>query len=161
MFENNILKLFSDLSGFPGELFVLVLVLIIVVKKTPFSSRRRVARDALFLVAAFLLFRLAGRFIKTGLAIPRPCWNPDNPSLIPCPESFSFPSGHALGSAMVALMLGLIFRKKTVWIAGIILALVIAASRVVLGVHTPLDAMGGLTVGYAFGWISWRLFWHE
>lgn len=154
-------ELFDVASGFSGEILVLVSALSLVVVRSSVPRRRAMARNSLFLIAAFLLFRLTGSMIKVGLAVPRPCWVPNHPSLIPCPESFSFPSGHALGSAMVALMLGLIFRKKTVWIAGIILTLMIAASRVALGVHTPLDAMGGLALGYAFGWVSWRLFWHE
>lgn len=155
------LEIFSIVSGFPGEVLLLSFALSIVVIHAPTSRRRRVMRNAVFLLAAFLLFRLTGSVIKIGLAVPRPCWNPARPSLIPCPESFSFPSGHAVGSAMVAVMLGLIFRKKTAWIAGISISLLIAASRVALGVHSALDVVGGLAVGYAFGWISWRLFWHE
>lgn len=156
-----ILEIFSTVSGFPGEIFVLTSALLFIVVRSSVASRRQAMRNAVFLLAAFLLFRLTGSMMKTGLAIPRPCWNPDNSSLIPCPESFSFPSGHALGSGMVAMILGLIFRKKTAWIVGISISLLIAVSRVALGVHTPLDVMGGLALGYAFGWMSWRLFWHE
>lgn len=155
------LEIFSTASGFPGEVFVLAFTLSFIIIRSSIASRRRVMRNAVFLLAAFLLFRLTGSIIKTGLAVPRPCWNPAHPSLISCPESFSFPSGHALGSAMVAMMLGMIFRKKTVWISGISFSLLVAASRVALGVHAPLDVVGGLAVGYTFGWISWRLFWHE
>lgn len=160
-YMSTLLYVFSTMSGFPGEVLLLSFALSIVIIHAPASRRRRVMRNAVFLLVAFLLFRLTGSIVKTGLAVPRPCWNPDHPSLIPCPKSFSFPSGHAVGSAMIAMIVGLIFRKKSVWIVGVVLSLFIAASRVALGVHTPLDAMGGLALGYAFGWISWRLFWHE
>lgn len=157
----SILEIFSIVSGFPGEIFVLTVALLLSVVRSSVASRRRIVRNALFLLVAVLLFRLSGSIIKAGLAIPRPCWDANHSSLIPCPESFSFPSGHALGSGMVAMIIGLLFKKRTVWIAGISTSLLIAASRVALGVHAPLDVVGGLALGYTFGWISWRIFWHE
>lgn len=158
---NTLLQAFSTVSGFPGEVFVLTVALLLIVVRSSVASRRRIVRNALFLLVAFLLFRLTGSIIKVGLAVPRPCWGSLHPSLITCPDSFSFPSGHALGSGMVAMIVGLLFKKRTVWIAGISTSLLIAASRVGLGVHAPLDVMGGLALGYTFGWISWRIFWYE
>ena len=158
---STLLQTFSTVSGFPGEVFVLAFAFVLILVRSSVASRRRTLRNVLFLFAAFLLFRAAGSIVKIGLALPRPCWDPAYPSLVSCPESFSFPSGHALGSAMVAMIVGCIVRKKTVWIIGMMISFLIAASRVALGVHAPLDVLGGLALGYIFGWISWRLFWHE
>lgn len=156
---NSLLDLFSTMSGFPGEAVVLMTALGIIIVRSPREKRRSLTRNAVFLFVAFILFRLTGRLLKVGLAVPRPCWNPDHPSLIPCPASFSFPSGHALGSGMVAVLVGLMTKRRMMWIFGVSGSLVIAASRVALGVHAPLDVIGGLVLGYSFGWMMWRAFW--
>jgi undecaprenyl-diphosphatase len=63
------------------------------------------------------------------------------------PDTSSFPSGHAATAAAGATALA------RVWPAGAIpfygLALFIALSRVVVGVHFPIDVLCGLALGYA------------
>lgn len=63
------------------------------------------------------------------------------------PTTASFPSGHAALAATGAVALGRIWPAASLPIWG--LALAVALSRIVLGVHFPLDVLGGLLLGYA------------
>jgi undecaprenyl-diphosphatase len=73
----------------------------------------------------------------------------------PAPESFSFPSGHALFATCffggVAVLLSHRLRhplsRALVWALALTVILVIGASRVYLGVHYPTDVAGGFAVG--------------
>ena len=77
--------------------------------------------------------------------------------------STSFPSGHAMNSAAVYLTLGVLMaravdqRRLKLYCVGIaaLLALLIGASRVYLGVHYPTDVLAGWTVGAAWAALCW------
>ena len=59
--------------------------------------------------------------------------------------NYSFPSGHATTMGAVAEVLAL---GPPGWrVAGVIMALLVAVSRVVIGVHYPSDVLAGLLVG--------------
>ncbi len=62
---------------------------------------------------------------------------------------FSFPSGHTLASFEVATVL--MIRDKKFGIPALILAFVIAFSRLYLYVHYPTDVLVGLLLGVLFG----------
>lgn len=75
--------------------------------------------------------------------------------LIPPEKDFSFPSGHTLASFEGAVSIFLYNRK--IGCAAIVLAALIAFSRLYLMVHYPLDVLTGAVLGTLFAVISMRL----
>jgi len=64
---------------------------------------------------------------------------------VPLPHDASFPSGHAATSFAAATMLSLSFPRFAPFLY--VLAAAIAFSRVYVGVHYPLDVIGGAALG--------------
>jgi undecaprenyl-diphosphatase len=106
----------------------------------------------------FLLNALGGAVLSYVLKIvfnrPRPdLW----PQLI-SETTFSYPSGHALGSMVLYgslsyLLIRLYPRCSLVWrLAGIFLIVAIGFSRLYLGVHWPTDIIAGYGIGFL--WIT-------
>lgn len=147
MFWSNLARL----AGFPSEILILSLILI--------TAGKRNWRRVLIVVLAFSLFRLTGEILKEGIAVPRTCWQTGVKTLIPCPDSFAFPSGHTLGAVMLAMTVSLIHRRKLIIVLIWALALLIAASRIVAGIHSPVDVTGGIIMGIISGWIVWKFYW--
>ncbi len=71
-------------------------------------------------------------------------------------HTFSFPSGHAMGSATLAMVVALLcWHTRWRWLAVVLatlFALLVGASRIYLGVHYPSDILGGFAAGIA--WVS-------
>ncbi len=80
---------------------------------------------------------------------PRPFVSiPDVSVLIAHPSSGSFPSAHATTAFAGAALLGWPWPRGRIAFAA--LAILIAFSRVYLGVHYPSDVLGGAAIGAAF-----------
>ncbi|WP_334178094.1 phosphatase PAP2 family protein [Pseudoxanthomonas sp.] len=71
-------------------------------------------------------------------------------------HTFSFPSGHAMGSATLAMVVVLLcWPTRWRWLAAILaiaFTLLVGVSRIYLGVHYPSDILGGWAAGIA--WVS-------
>jgi len=65
----------------------------------------------------------------------------------------SFPSGHAQAAFCAAVVFGMFVRKRWAWLGGLIFATLVALSRIVNGVHFPIDIATGGAIGAATGWI--------
>jgi undecaprenyl-diphosphatase len=119
------------------------------------SSRR--TRTAIFLLVAVASGAMLSSLLKSLFSRPRP----DLVAHLVEVHSLSFPSGHAMNSAIVYLTLGaLLARAETdraarvfLMAAAIMLTLIIGVSRVYLGVHWPSDVVAGWCVG-----ASWAAF---
>lgn len=66
------------------------------------------------------------------------------------PESYSFPSGHALFAMSFYISMVLMFgprihrtARMTLWVVAVLLVILIGASRIFIGVHYPSDVIGG------------------
>ena len=92
-------------------------------------------------------------------------FNRARPSVVPNLRimSPSFPSGHAMESAIVYLTLGAVLmrvaetRITKVYLMGVamLLTTMVGISRVYLGVHYPTDVVGGWIVGLVWASICW------
>lgn len=59
---------------------------------------------------------------------------------------FAFPSGHAQGSTTLWLMLALLIRQKWINYLAVIMIILVSLSRLYLGVHYPVDILGGILI---------------
>lgn len=128
-----------------GDPMLLTLVTVIGVL---FFLARSMGAAAIHIVAAGITVSVVTSLMKAGFAIPRP-----EMVSVP-PSSFAFPSGHTSG---ITVIIGLAAtfvahewppyqRWKIYAIAGLPI-LLIAASRLYLGVHWFSDVVGGLLLG--------------
>lgn len=76
--------------------------------------------------------------------------------LIARPTDFSFPSGHTAISfaAVMALMMA---GEGELWKPALVIAVLIAFSRLYLYVHYPTDILGGIIVGGVAGYIGYLI----
>jgi undecaprenyl-diphosphatase len=114
---------------------------------------------ALFVIAAPLSGAVLSETLKLGFARPRP----DLVAHLAEVQSMSFPSGHAMLSAITFLTLGALLAqaherrriKNFVLGAGIVLTMMVGISRVYLGVHWPTDVLAGWSLGAAWAALWW------
>ncbi len=102
---------------------------------------------------------LLSQALKWGFARPRPDLVPHGQYVY----TRSFPSGHAMLSAVVYLTLGALLartqarRRVKLYLLAVAgsLTVVVGVSRVYLGVHWPTDVLAGWTVGAGWALLCW------
>ena len=101
-----------------------------------------------------LVLQLASDFVADGLslalrqAIGRdrpPLVYPEPKALVAVPDTGAFPSGHASSAFACATVLA--WASPRLRVPALVLAAAIAWSRVYVGVHWPLDVLGGAVLG--------------
>jgi len=148
----------TSLNWAPLYLFVLVLVLHNFKLKGLWWA-------VLFLVTVSLTDMTGTYIFKHNIERLRPCRDPEffqqvRLLLKQCAGGYSFTSNHAANHFGMAVFFFISFRRiigKWAWL-GLCWAASIAYAQVYVGVHYPLDVLGGALVGLAFGCITGYLF---
>lgn len=108
------------------------------------------------LLALLITYLINDHLVKSLVARPRPFTYCDITLLIPAPKGFSFPSGHSCSSFCAAVFL---FCNNRKWgIPALVLAALIAFSRMYLYVHFPTDVLCGCLLGSLCGLFFFHLF---
>ncbi|WP_252926129.1 phosphatase PAP2 family protein [Aliihoeflea sp. 40Bstr573] len=145
----------AEITALGGYTVILVLVAAVI----GFLVVSRKNGPALYTVLSIGTGTLVGHLLKELYARPRP----DLVEHLVNTHTPSFPSGHAMVSAIVYLTLGsLIMRfvdnlrvRAYVLAVAITLTLMIGISRIYLGVHWPSDVVAGWAMGAAWASLAW------
>lgn len=108
---------------------------------------------AVYLAACALGGAVISEVMKEIVARPRPVWTDP----LSTAADWSFPSGHALGGVTNWVVYGVIAlcliagrRGRVVAVGCVVWGVLMAPSRIVLGVHWPTDVLGGWLFGGAW-----------
>lgn len=157
------LLVFRAVNNLPDWLWIPMLSLtqfgsagmLLITALVPFIARRR--RLAVILLANGIIGYLCVLLLKGLIARPRPFGIIDGVHerelLV---SGFGFPSGHTTMAAVLSLTLAFYLKGKWrilpfVWIP------LVGISRMYLGVHSPLDIVGGLALGSVVVLLSYLL----
>ena len=136
-----------------------VILTIVTLATLAYLLMTRKSHAALLVLAAVGGGMLLSTALKMGFERPRPDLVPHAARVY----TASFPSGHAMLSAVTYLTLGALLarvqpsRRLKAFLIGlaVTLTLLVGASRVYLGVHWPSDVLAGWCVGAAWASLCW------
>ena len=119
----------------------------------------------LFVVLLITLSDQTSNLFKYGFKRLRPCHDENISHLIrlvkaSCGGMYGYFSAHAANAMAIAVFFGLLLKRKLKYVFPILVlwALLVAYSRVYIGVHFPLDVITGMFFGTLYGTISYKLF---
>ena len=136
--------------GDAGIFWIVVAIVLLVIPKT--------RKTGAIMAAAFLVdVILCNGLLKNLVARVRPFdVNPSVHLLVAKPHDYSFPSGHTALSFAAVTALYLAGEKK-VWKPALVLAVLIAISRLYLYMHYPTDVLGGIVIGILCGYLGYKI----
>lgn len=107
-------------------------------------------REGLRLATVFIISVYLNAFLKDWLQTPRPTFTQGVRILFP--ESgggYSFPSGHAQGTVTFWGFIAASGKRCWLWLLAALITIMVALSRPYLGLHFPIDVIGGILIGIA------------
>jgi undecaprenyl-diphosphatase len=148
-------SMFTDITSLGGHT-TLTIITLSVIGFLLIDGKKKAALLVLVSVAGGAVI---SHFSKLGFNRPRP----DLVGQLVDVHTLSFPSGHAMLSAVTYLTLGaLLTQTKTTRTArgyflflAVLLTLLVGVSRIYLGVHYPSDVLAGWCLGAAWAMLCW------
>jgi undecaprenyl-diphosphatase len=144
-----ILMILATRGGDGWLWFALGFILVAFGGEHRFSAIGCAAAAALTGIGLFqTLKRLSNR--KRPCEIEPHCWA----SILP-PDKYSFPSGHSITAFAVAVSIGMFYPELQICL--LMAAVLIAVSRIALGMHFLSDVLAGITIGILLGVASYHV----
>jgi undecaprenyl-diphosphatase len=106
---------------------------------------RRSLRDLVFVFFAAGLAGAISKLLKILIHTPRPPVVLEGVQSLFEKTTYAFPSDHA--TFFMALAIAIFFLNKKAGVLFMVFALVIGVARIVVGVHFPVDILGGFALG--------------
>lgn len=128
-------------------------VLVISLRKKSKAARHTFYRMLVVLLSAALVSFV----LKNTISRERPFKTFPEIEKLSEAGSSSFPSGHTLEAFAIATAFSIAFPKKKFIIPLFTWAILVAYSRMALGVHYPSDVLAGMIIGAFIGWFVPRL----
>jgi len=139
------MPMFSAESGWIPIIIAILLYL--------FLCGGKPGRIAVFsvLIAVAIADPLCAKILKPAIGRIRPCHQLGLAVRIftDCAGLYSFPSNHSANSSAIISAIA-VFYPKSLWV-GIPIVIMVGISRIYLGVHYPLDVLGGFIIGAIIG----------
>ncbi len=134
----SVMRLFTTM-GEHGLVWIVIAIVLACIPKT-----RKCGLT--MMIAMAITYFVGNLFLKNVFARPRPCAVDNSVVLkIPFPSEYSFPSGHSSNGFAGAVTIFCYYRKAG--ILSLIMAALIAFSRLYFFVHYPTDILGGIALG--------------
>ena len=140
IFMSNITKL-----GNAGIVWILLTIVLLLIPKTRKSGLILASALIVDLILKPLIARIRPFGVNSAIQL-----------IVAKPHDYSFPSGHTAASFTAVMALYLAGEKK-LWKIALVLAVLIAFSRLYLYVHYPTDVLGGIITGAIAGYIGYKL----
>ena len=136
--------------GDAGIVWIILTVLLLIIPKT--------RKTGVIMMAALLVDVLLSNVLINNQAARTRTFevNKAEQLLVAKPRDYSFPSGHTAASFASVTALYLAGEKK-MWKAALVLAVLIALSRLYLYVHYPTDIIGGVIFGSLSGYLGYKI----
>lgn len=122
-------------------------------------------RESIWLILALVLCvvvadQIASGIIKNAVQRLRPSHDGNLEGLVHLVRGhksgkYGFVSSHASNTFGLAVLTSLFFKDKTYTTIILLWAILVSYSRIYLGVHYPLDILGGATVGVVVAFVSY------
>jgi undecaprenyl-diphosphatase len=101
------------------------------------------------MIIILLVTTLITQLVKNWVMRPRPYTELSNLVLLGLGTDYSFPSGHTSTSTAMAYLLSREYKK---WIF-MLIPVVVAFTRLYIGVHYPSDVLGGFLLGFFIAYL--------
>ena len=105
----------------------------------------------LALITLTITDQVSSTILKPWIGRIRPCHVVEGARVITgCGNNLAFPSGHATNTMAAAILFGSIYRRAL--LPALVLSVLVSYSRIYIGIHYPVDIVGGWIIGGGIAW---------